>query len=707
MQKHPFVLHGLRDPAEFLAKPEEGSYVNVTEADVAAAVTNSNSFRTRLKRGVLNFGHKMMGGMLGSSKNGRSRSQSVVQTVDKRMSGDTFLGLSSSNSQASPAPGLSRRPSGSIPTPRIASGGSDQSSLSQSPRPVQARRMSLFGQTLANPRPTGRSISPLPLAERREGSLAASWNRPYLAPDDDALGRSVSDRSTASSNGPQRRAPPARRQSTHLAPPTIFGERLEGRGLNGSASIEALAPTTLEQMIQNSIVDANGERVMRNILRRQDSNEDRTGRQRALSNASSANSSGLGTRIGRIFGRGHAHRGTSIASSVMSTSHLSTDELRGHYMPSSDMSEVESLPEHHTPDMYEPSKLPEPSLGNAAVRSQPSRETFSSIGATSSVMMGSSVPHSNGFRRSQLPPLEISTFDAREAIGISPEPATAVEQDPSLGTKNTTSGSPLPEPRPTMIADESASFFSPTGEPAPHLTEVADWDGQLSDDDDEDYGQELTQKHAFDRQLRGIGDLHTGVWKLDSNGWKGSSLGLGTDHELTPVSSTKQGLCLELSHPTPRYQSETVTPIASLRNSMDQRGQQSPRTADDPPKTPDLGQPHDASSPASPSYPTYPESRRTSFSQPRGSPLRTRSPFAHLNPGATGRRTSVDRLGTSPMRASGLADHFERDGRGGTVSEDSNEDDEDEGLAFDLSKRGRRASKPLTPADSKLRLPQV
>jgi hypothetical protein len=258
-----------------------------------------------------------------------------------------------------------------------------------------------------------------------------------------------------------------------------------------------------------------------------------------------------------------------------------------------------------------------------------------------------------------------------------------------------------------MIADETASFFSPTGEPAPHLTEVADWDGQLSDDDDEDYGQELTQKHAFDRQLRGIGDLNTGVWKLDSNGWKGSSLGLGTDNELTPVSSTKQGLGLELSHPTPRYQSETVTPIASSRNSMDQRDQQPPRMADDLPKTPDLGQSHDASSPASPSYPTYPESRRTSFSQPRGSPLRTRSPFAHLNPGAAGRRTSVDRLGTSPMRSSGLAERFERDGRSGTVSEDSNEDDEDEGLAFDLSKRGRRASKPLTPADKKLRLPQV
>lgn len=645
-----------------------------------------------------------MGGMLGGSKSGRSRSQSVVQTIDKRTSGDTLLGSSSSNSQASPLPGMSRRTSGSIPTPRMASGGSDQSSLSQSPRPMPARRMSLFGQTLANPRPTtGRSVSPLPPAEQREGRHSASWNRSYLI-DDDALGRSPSDRSTASSNGPHRRALPTRRQSTHLAPPTIFGERSDGRALNGSASIEALAPATLEQMIQNSIVDANGDRVMRNTLRRQDSNDmDRTGRSRALSNASSVHSSGLGHRIGRIFGRGHAQRGTSIASSVQSTSHLSTDELRGHFMPSSDMSEVESLPEHHSPDAYD-MKLPE-AVSGAPMRSQPSRETFSSLGATSSVMMGSSIPQSNGFRRSQLPPLEISAFDAREAIGISPEPLTAVEQDPSPKTTESKADSPLPE-RPTLIADETASFFSPTGDPAPHLTEVADWDGQLSDDDDEDYGQELTQKHAFDRQLHGVGDLNTGVWKLDGSGWKGNHFDLDTDNELTPVSSNKQGLGLELSHPTPRYQSDT--PVIASRSSIDQRPQ-SPRPVDDPPRTPDLiSSPHEASAPASPLYPAHPETRRTSFSQPRGSPLRTRSPFAHLNPGAAGRRTSVDRLGTSPMRSSSLADHFEREPRaGGTVSEDSNEDDEDEGLAFDLSKRGRRTSKPLTPADKKLRLPQV
>lgn len=68
----------------------------------------------------------------------------------------------------------------------------------------------------------------------------------------------------------------------------------------------------------------------------------------------------------------------------------------------------------------------------------------------------------------------------------------------------------------------------------------------------------------------------------------------------------------------------------------------------------------------------------------------------------------MDRLGTSPMRLIGLADQFERGSQGNSImnEEDSTEDD-DEGLAFDLSKRGRRASKPLTPADKKSRLPEV
>lgn len=674
---------------------------------MAAALTNSNSFRTRLKRGMLSFGHKMIGGMLGSGKNGRSRSQSIVQTVEKRPS-DPLSASTSSSLQASPGPGmLSRQSSESVSTPRIVSASSEQSyrnsvDRATSPRPTPTRRMSLLGGTLAQ-KPPARSISP---RDGGTGNVPSPWNRPSYMPDGDPLGRSASDRSTTF-QGHQRHAPPARRQSTHLVPPMTEREAREPR-----SSMDALAPGTLEQMIQNSIVDANGERVMPNSLRRHESNDlDRLGRARALSNASSANSSGLGNRIGRMFGRGNTQKGTSIASSIMSSSHRSTDELRAHYMPAGDMSEVESLPEHHADD--DDPRLRD--LPVTAMRNQPSRETFSSLGATSSVMMGSSVPRSNGFnKRAQLPPLEISSFDAREAIGISPEGQEENQESEA---------SELVEPRPTIIADETASFFSPTGEPA-NLAETADWDGQLSDDDDDDdYGQELTHRRTFDRPLHDVNDLETGVWKLDASGWRGTSLdpgnaprgrGLGLDllqqvgepHAWQQPGSRGPSIDISRNQDSP----DTVVGGSSRRTIVGDapRGRHSPRT-DSAPRTPDLADiPDESSLSSSPVYPAYPESRRTSFSQTRASPLRTRSPFAHLNPAASGRRTSVDRLGASPMRPSGLADHFEREGRtGAIVSEESTEDDEDEGLAFDLSKRGRRTSKLSTPADKKMSLPPV
>ncbi|GHJ87177.1 hypothetical protein NliqN6_3579 [Naganishia liquefaciens] len=724
VKKHPFVLHGLQDPAEFLAKPEQGSFVNVTDADVAAALTNSNSFRTRLKRGMLSFGHKMIGGMLGSGKNGRSRSQSIVQTLEKRPSEPTSASTTTTTSSmhVSPGPGmLSRQSSGSVSTPRLVSGGSDLSyrnsiDRATSPRPTPARRTSLLGGTLAAQRPPARSVSP---GNARggggggggSGNVPSPGNRPvHMPPESDALGRSASDRWTTF-QGHQRRALPARRQSTHLVPPMNQTER-EAR--EPRSSMDALAPGTLEQMIQNSIVDANGEKVMPNSLRRHDSNDlDRLGRARALSNASSANSSGLGHRIGRMFGRGNTQKGTSIASSVMSSSHRSTDELRTHYMPAGDMSEVESLPEHHADD-HDPRLRDLPAT---AMRNQPSRETFSSLGATSSVMMGSSAPRSNGFsRRAQLPPLEISSFDAREAIGISPE--RPVDNQPSEASEPA-------EARQTSIADETASFFSPTGEPA-NLAETADWDGQLSDDDDDDdYGQELTHRRTFDRPLHDTNDLDTGVWKLDSSGWRGTSLdpgnaprgrGLGLDL-IQQGGETRgwhqpgsRGPSIDIS----RNQDSPDTVVAgSLRGTIvgdapPSRSRNSPRL-DSAPRTPDLANiPDESSLSSSPVHPAYPDCRRTSFSQTRGSPLRTRSPFSHLNPAAGPRRSSVDRLGASPMRHSGLADHFEREGRAGAiVSEESTEDDEDEGLAFDLSKRGRRTSKLSTPADRKMILPQV
>jgi hypothetical protein len=724
--------------------------VNVTEDDVAAAVTNSSSFKSRLKKGMKSFGHKMMDSMLGSSKNGRSRSQSIIQQLEDK---PEVSGSLSSSSQPSPASGgLSRMPSAHVTTTRMVSGSSDHSqyaaSGNSSPRPGQTRRLSLFGTSLGNPKSGGRAVSPLPPSDRREGSnggASSSWQRPVLLPEGDILGRSVSDRSTTSSSGQHRRSVPARRQSTHLVPPgTNYGERTEGEGrLNNCASIEAFAPHALDQMLYRSLVDANGEKVLKRGARRRESNDmELQGRQRALSNASSANSSGLGSRIGRIFGRSNAHKGTSVAaSSVMSSSHRSTDELRGHFLPAGDMSEVESLPEHQMSDDLMESKVHHRLSGPPAMRTQRSRDTFASTDAPSSVLLGSSV-RSNDIRRAQLPPLDLSTFDPRAAIGISPEAYVADTHEPQVvertlsAEKGDSVPSPLQKPRQVMIPDDSSSFFSPTGDPEPHLSEEADWDGRLSDDDEDDYGQDYTLRHGFDRNLHHVEDLNTGVWKLDARGWKGSSLDSG------PSVAEKQGLGLDLADSRSASGLRTETPVSHLK--LDSRiampvdlspGRDSPDTITagnasrhrvagelqhtDPytpvsleqtPKTPELSGSHNSpADPASPVYPTYPDLRRSSFSQPRGSPLRTRSPFAHLNPStAGGRRSSMDRLGTSPMRLIGLADQFERGSQGNLImnEEDSTEDD-DEGLAFDLSKRGRRASKPLTPADKKSRLPEV
>ncbi|KAJ9095359.1 hypothetical protein QFC19_007603 [Naganishia cerealis] len=753
VKKHPFVLYGLSDPAGFLAKPEEGSYVNVTEDDVAAAVTNSSSFKSRLKKGMLSFGHKMMDSMLGSSKNGRSRSQSIIHHLEDKPTSESYVsGSMSSSSQPSPASGgLSRMPSSHMTTTRMVSGSSDQSQYStpttNSPRPGQTRRLSLFGASLGSSKSGARSTSPLPPSDRKEGLTGrplSPWQRPVLLPDGDTLGRSVSDRSTTSSLGQhyhhRRAPPPTRRQSTHLVPPvSTYGDRMEGEGarLSNSASIEAFAPHALDQMLYRSIVDANGEKVLMRGARRRESNDmEVQGRQRALSNASSANSSGLGSRIGRIFGRVNAHKGASIASSVMSTSHRSTDELRGHFLPAGDMSEVESLPEHHmSDDLSEPRMHYHSSGTSAGVRNQPSRDTFASTDATSSVPLGSSV-RSNDFKRSQLPPLDLSTFDPREAIGISPERNAAHVPEKQVETelpvqKGSSSPSPSDKPRPVMIPGESSSFFSPTGEPKSFLPEEADWDGRLSDDDEDDYGQDYTLRHGFDRQLRHPEDLTTGVWKLDASGWKGSSLSSGSSLV------DKQGLGLDLAgmYPKPEpgvsHQKPDSRPAMSIDLSP---GEDSPDTitagntfrhriigetqrsrpfasaeSERAPKTPELCESQNTpSDSASPSYPTYPEVRRASVSQPRGSPFRTRSPFAHLNPVTGGRGSSVDRLGTSPMRLVGLADHFEREARGdSTVNDEDSTEDDDEGLAFDLSKRGRRSSKPLTPVDEKVRLTQV
>lgn len=234
-----------------------------------------------------------------------------------------------------------------------------------------------------------------------------------------------------------------------------------------------------------------------------------------------------------------------------------------------------------------------------------------------------------------LPPLSVQPWDARAAIGLS-------ERSDSQ-----------------------------------EVVEEADWDGSISDDDEADYGQPL----RFDR-IPGEGDtLSSGNWKLDGSGWRGE----GENENRRPAA-----LGLSIQPPPSALASPAeintepdadATPLADGPTSADTYNFPSPLGTSPPKTTPTSMVP---TSPTTTVYPMHPEIRRRSVSRTHahGSPLRLDRAKSPLS------RTSHDKLSVNPR----CFDTFHDD------EEEDEEEEEDDGLEFDFGKRGRRSSKPLTPA---------
>jgi hypothetical protein len=209
----------------------------------------------------------------------------------------------------------------------------------------------------------------------------------------------------------------------------------------------------------------------------------------------------------------------------------------------------------------------------------------------------------------------------------------------------------------------------------------ADWEGDLSDDDD-DYGEPVRRAwddsgshDSWSHHPQGSRDLGSGTWVMNSHGWKPTTSPIcPEDDALDPMREIDGTGDLQIDIGSATLDSRfavadvpATIPEAELETDATSDGQthsflafkeQNPQadmmsTSPNPRGLPDLG--YTRKVPASPSRVTQTRQR------------------------------SQDRSWISPISKSGIFD-------------DAEEDDEDEGLEIDVGlKRGRRASKPLTP----------
>lgn len=206
--------------------------------------------------------------------------------------------------------------------------------------------------------------------------------------------------------------------------------------------------------------------------------------------------------------------------------------------------------------------------------------------------------------------------------------------------------------------------------------ETYDLEDGVDTSDDDDYGQQYT------RHLEHPEELNRGNWRMNAEGIKGQALepspmapqqgamttGLGLTTDLARFSDADEGD--EEAGPSAPTRSvlsplQPLTPATEETNAMED-------------VTP-LAAPQSWIAPKSPTSPTNPstsfaEQRRRSMSRGsvRGSPLRSSLPDRSRSPFGLDRRWLEE-------------------------SVDDEEDEEEEGLAIDIGKRGRRGSKPMTP----------
>lgn len=638
-QRHPFTLRGLSDPTAWLVStdPAMDTYVTVSNDEVAAAVTDTGSFKAKFRKGVKQFTHKLHAIASGAGYKSRSRSSSFLQTPnDERpaasFSDDRNASQSSSltGSQLN-SPTTRSGPRGAVPprSPRMPINDYEMGARSASPHPPPlSRRMSLLGKNPAQVDRGQQAGQYVSLTSPASGMLG-------LPDTSDMLGRSVSDRSTTSSSG----FAPFRIHDRHGSqmlgvPKQSLGsagsnEHLP-RPLATSTSAEDLDGMILSRVTGTSVSSRTSGGL--NLRRRQSSDIDGAGRQRTLSSASS--SKGNFSRLTRYISRGLSQKSSSAGSSAPRGGGMHRHDFSPSPTSDGDM-EDESHSGHGSP------------LRNARLRSVSGDDIGrKSLETTSSYSGAPSSPVPRG-SSSMFPSLPLPDFD-----NASFDLASRSSRD---------------------------KMYVLPAEAAQQPQETYDLEDGVDSSDDDDFGQHYT------RHLEHPEELNRGNWRMNASGIQGRSLepsamvspesiltkGLGLTTDVSRFSDAEEGDHMaETSAPVYNMLSplQPLTPATEEGNAMDD-------------VTP-LAAPHAWKAPKSPTSPTttsstsFAEHRRRSMSRgsARGSPLRSSLPDRSRSPFGLDRRWVEE-----------------------SVDDEDEDDEEEEGLAIDIGKRGRRGSKPLTP----------
>jgi len=232
--------------------------------------------------------------------------------------------------------------------------------------------------------------------------------------------------------------------------------------------------------------------------------------------------------------------------------------------------------------------------------------------------------------------------------------------------------------------------------PSDNDIDKADWEGDLSDDDD-DYGEPIrrtwggdsSQRNSWDRTPQNIQDLANGTWIMDGQGWRPGNHPGPIDAAFggNESGSARTGdLQLDVGDIEPASRFPEADVPATIAET-DAELEAEPLKEEIGPRSPigfGLNMPQDHLRLAASSPPSRNDTHSVRNAVP-ASPNHVRSP-----------QRANDRLWVSPV---GNNDMFD----------DADEDEDDDGLEIDVGlKRGRRFSKPLTPAlDGRPSLPPI
>jgi len=288
-QKHPFTLRGLSDPTAWLAStdPYAQSFVTVSNDEVAAVVIKSSSFRDKFRKSIKSISHKLQ--IFGGSD--RSRSRSIGHVDSTGTSTHTSTAPSTLTSQISLHGTPIEKPAKLGSSPRIPS---EPFPMTSPPHPGSlSRRLSILGSRVhdsgQSPRRQTIQLASPPLdvpLTASEGSTRAAA-APTKQGDPSGV---IVHRNTLVLSGHPGPAQPAQQLQEHPQAP---------RPITSSSSLDKLklaadiSPTS-------------------NLRRRQSSEINNRGRQRAPSDASSGPKNeidrGFSGKLGRLLSRTSSQR---------------------------------------------------------------------------------------------------------------------------------------------------------------------------------------------------------------------------------------------------------------------------------------------------------------------------------------------------------------------------------------------------------------